>query len=171
MFSSTYRQIFDAAFIYLGGFAWAWKMGNQLLAAAGYGPEYEVRPKLYWGAMRRSSTVVKIPHSIAFVFIYAFISSTSTIPVSIYHTFVLEEKHGFNKTTVGTFVADLLKGWLVWLAVGVPFLSAFLWVFRFAGDQFVPYLMAFMWVNLLFLPMAQPVGLMNLPLNVGWHSR
>ena len=147
------RQLFDAAFIYFGGFAWAWRVGDELLAAAGYGPEYEVRPKLYWRGMPHSYTVTKIPHSIAFIFIYAFVSSTSSLPLSVYQTFVLEEKHGFNKTTVGTFVADTLKGWLVGLAIGAPFLSAFLWVFRFAGDHFVPYLMAFMWVNLLFPPM------------------
>jgi len=47
MFSSTYRQIIDVAFIHFGGFAWAWRMGGELLAAAGYGPEYEVRPTLY----------------------------------------------------------------------------------------------------------------------------
>ena len=42
-----YRQIIDVAFIYLGVFAWAYSMGGELLAVAGYGPEYEVRPKLY----------------------------------------------------------------------------------------------------------------------------
>ena len=51
MFSATYRQIIDVALIYFGGFAWAWEMGNELLAAAGYGPEYEVRPKLCWRGM------------------------------------------------------------------------------------------------------------------------
>jgi STE24 endopeptidase len=71
-----------------------------------------------------------------------------SLPLSVYQTFVLEEKHGFNKTTVGTFVGDVFKGWLVGLAIGAPFLSAFLWVFRFAGDHFVPYVMVFMWVNL-----------------------
>ena len=72
-----------------------------------------------------------------------------SIPLSVYQTFVLEEKHGFNKTTVGTFIVDILKGWFVALVVGAPFLYAFLWVFRFAGDYFVPYLMAFLWVILL----------------------
>jgi STE24 endopeptidase len=97
-------------------------------------------------------TVTKILHSIAFVFIYAFVYTTPSIPFSAYQTFVIEEKHGFNKTTVGTFIADILKAWFLSLAIGAPFLSAFLWIFRFAGDHFVPYLMAFMWVILL-LPM------------------
>jgi STE24 endopeptidase len=94
-------------------------------------------------------TVTKILQSIAFVFIYAFVSNTSSIPISAIQTFVIEEKHGFNKTTVGTFFTDILKGWLLGLVIGAPSLSAFLWVFRFAGDHFVPYLMAFLWVNFL----------------------
>ena len=58
--------------------------------------------------------------------------------------FVLEERHGFNKTTPWLFVTDLLKGWAVGLVIGGPFLAAFLWVFRWAGDRFVPWLMAFL---------------------------
>lgn len=66
------------------------------------------------------------------------------MPLSLYQTFVLEEKHGFNKTTAKLFVADLLKSWLLMLAIGAPFLSAFIWVFKWAGDRFVPWLMAFL---------------------------
>jgi len=67
-----------------------------------------------------------------------------TLPLSLYQTFVLEEKHGFNKTTPGLFAVDLVKGWLVGFVIGVPFLSAFFWVFKWAGDRFVPWLMAFL---------------------------
>ena len=81
--------------------------------------------------------------------IYAFVYQLPFIPVSAYQTFVIEERHGFNKTTVGTFITDILKGWFLGLAIGAPFLSAFLWIFRFAGDHFVPYLMAFMCVQIL----------------------
>lgn len=47
MWSSTYRQIFDVTFIYVGAIAWAYEMGDELLAVAGYGREYEVRPMSY----------------------------------------------------------------------------------------------------------------------------
>ena len=57
---------------------------------------------------------------------------------------MLEEKHGFNKTTPSLFVADLFKGWLIALVIGTPFLSAFLWVFKWAGDRFLPWLMGFL---------------------------
>lgn len=99
--------------------------------------------------MQSLRTVAKVLHSIAFAFIYGFVYTTPSIPLSAYQTFVLEEKHGFNTTTFVTFIVDLLKGWLVAFVIGAPFLSAFLWVFRFAGDHFVPYLMMFLWVILL----------------------
>src|ERR1700722_19344897 len=35
------------------------------------------------------------------------------LPFAIYHTFVIEQRYGFNRTTVGTFIADQLKEWLI----------------------------------------------------------
>jgi 4-hydroxybenzoate polyprenyltransferase len=72
------------------------------------------------------------------------ISSIPSIPLSAYQTFVLEEKHGFNKTTPTLFVTDLLKSWAIGFVIGMPFLAAFLYVFGWAGDRFVPWLMAFL---------------------------
>lgn len=71
----------------------------------------------------------------------------------MYQTFVLEEKHGFNKTTPGLFVVDLFKGWAIGIVIAPPFLSAFLYVFKWAGDRFVPWLMAFLYVNSILVSM------------------
>ena len=71
-------------------------------------------------------------------------STVPSIPLSIYQTFVLEEKHGFNKTTPGLFIADYLKGLLLMVVIGAPFLSGFIWVFKWAGDRFVPWIMTFL---------------------------
>lgn len=70
--------------------------------------------------------------------------SIPSIPFSLYQAFVLEEKHGFNKMTLGLFFTDMLKGWALGAVIGIPFLSAFLWILRWAGDSFVPWLMTFM---------------------------
>lgn len=93
---------------------------------------------------RVSLTAPQITQSNVFAIVLFFVSSLPSIPLSVYQTFVLEEKHGFNKTTPGLFVADMLKGWAVGLVLAPPFLSAFLWIFKWAGDRFVPWLMAFM---------------------------
>jgi len=36
-----------------------------------------------------------------------------TLPFTIYQTFVIEQRYGFNRTTVATFIADRLKEWLI----------------------------------------------------------
>jgi STE24 endopeptidase len=36
-----------------------------------------------------------------------------TLPFAIFHTFVIEQQYGFNRTTVTTFIADRLKEWLL----------------------------------------------------------
>ncbi|VGO14595.1 Protease HtpX [Pontiella desulfatans] len=50
------------------------------------------------------------------------------LPFGIYDTFVLEEKYGFNKTTVKTFVADILKGLLLTVLLGGPIFALVLWI-------------------------------------------
>ena len=82
--------------------------------------------------------------------VLVFFSTIPSLPLSVYQTFVLEERHGFNKTTPSLFVTDLLKGWAVGFVIGSPFLAAFLYVFKWAGDRFVPWLMGFLYVFLHF---------------------
>ncbi len=55
------------------------------------------------------------------------------LPFSIYSTFVLEERFGFNRTTAKTFILDLLKGGLLAVIIGAPLLSLILWFFMNSG--------------------------------------
>ncbi|WP_020404593.1 M48 family metallopeptidase [Gracilimonas tropica] len=57
-----------------------------------------------------------------------------SLPFSIYSTFVIEERFGFNKTTPKTFVLDLVKGLGLSLLIGTPLLAGILWFFMYAGD-------------------------------------
>lgn len=88
--------------------------------------------------------LVQITHSIAFGTIFFLLNSIPHIPISVYNTFVLEEKHGFNKMTPGLFIADTLKGWAVGFAIGTPFMAGFLKIVNWAGASFIPWLMTFM---------------------------
>jgi STE24 endopeptidase len=58
-----------------------------------------------------------------------------SIPFELYDTFVIEEKFGFNKTTIGTFVADKLKGLLLALVLGAPILALVLFLFEKFGPN------------------------------------
>jgi len=72
------------------------------------------------------ATITENPYFQAFLFfgIYGVISSTISLPFSIYNTFVIEEKYGFNKTTVKTFILDMIKGTVVGGIIGGILLSA-----------------------------------------------
>lgn len=57
------------------------------------------------------------------------------LPFSIYHTFVIEERFGFNRTTVKTFIADLLKGLALSAALGGPLLAGIIAIFQYGGPH------------------------------------
>ncbi|MBV1777136.1 M48 family metallopeptidase [Burkholderiaceae bacterium DAT-1] len=56
------------------------------------------------------------------------------LPFSLYQTFVLETRFGFNKVTPALFVTDLIKGTLLGAAIGLPLLSVVLWLMSQAGS-------------------------------------
>jgi len=58
-----------------------------------------------------------------------------SLPFSLYHTFVIEERFGFNKTTWATFVIDLLKGLGLAILLGTPLLAAVLAFFEYSGPN------------------------------------
>jgi len=60
-------------------------------------------------------------------------SSVLSLPWSVYSTFVLEERYGFNRTTLTTFVTDRLKGLALVLLIGPPLAAGVLWFFLEAG--------------------------------------
>jgi STE24 endopeptidase len=52
-----------------------------------------------------------------------------SLPFSIYETFGIEEKFGFNRATPKTFALDRLKGLLLAALIGLPLATAVLWIF------------------------------------------
>ena len=59
-----------------------------------------------------------------------------TTPFSIYSTFIIEEKFGFNKTTPKTFILDKLKSWLLMAVIGGGLLSLIVWIYTISGSWF-----------------------------------
>jgi STE24 endopeptidase len=70
-----------------------------------------------------------------FAAILMLLSQLLSIPFSIYSTFVIEEKYGFNRTTPKTFILDFLKGWALTLILGGIVFSIILWFFDKAGSM------------------------------------
>ncbi len=76
-----------------------------------------------------------IPTGLAYFAALALLSGALSLPFSIYRTFVVEERFGFNTTTWQTFLADRLKGILLGAAIGGPLLAAVLAFFVHAGPK------------------------------------
>jgi len=64
---------------------------------------------------------------------FAAISGLIDLPLSLYQTFVVEERFGFNKMTWRLWLADALKGLLVGAIIGLPIAALILWLMGAAG--------------------------------------
>ena len=70
-----------------------------------------------------------------FVALLSVLRGAIHLPFSLYSTFVIEERYGFNRTTPRTYALDLLKGTLLGAALGAPIFAAIQWFFETAGPQ------------------------------------
>ena len=72
-------------------------------------------------------------HGTAVVLSTFLLVSLIGLPLSIWRTFGVEARFGFNRTTVALFVADLFKGLLLGLALGGPLLFVILFLMQRSG--------------------------------------
>ena len=83
-----------------------------------------------------SVTVNPILVALVFFGILLFVSDLLTTPFSVYDTFVIEEKFGFNKTTPKTFIFDKLKGYLIGAIIGGGLLSLIIYIYQLTTTSF-----------------------------------
>ena len=87
--------------------------------------------------------------SLSFFGIIYFGNDLLSIPFSIYHTFIIEEKFGFNKTTKKTYIIDKLKSWLLTILFGGGILSFIILQFEYVGQNF--WIVAWIFISVLTL--------------------
>ncbi len=63
-------------------------------------------------------------------------SDLLTLPFQLYSTFVIEERYGFNRTTIKTFITDKLKGYLLGALVGGSLLALLIYMIQAIGPTF-----------------------------------
>ncbi len=74
-----------------------------------------------------------LAQDVALIVVVALLAGALALPLAWYRTFVIEERFGFNRTTLSLWIADLLKGALIGAALGVPLVALVLWLMAVAG--------------------------------------
>uniref|UniRef100_A0A673KNE0 CAAX prenyl protease n=1 Tax=Sinocyclocheilus rhinocerous TaxID=307959 RepID=A0A673KNE0_9TELE len=131
--SGLYSEAEGTLILLLGGIPLLWKVSGILTARFGFGPEYE------------------ISQSLVFLMLATLFSALTGLPWSLYSTFVIEEKHGFNQQTVGFFLKDALKKFAVTQCILLPVTSLLLYIIKIGGDYFFIYAWLFTLVVSLIL--------------------
>ena len=111
MITSTFSFLLSIGFLIFGGFEWI-------------------------DSMARGISENPIIIALVFFGIIMIGSDLLSTPLSYYHTFVIEEKFGFNKSTRKLFFLDKLKGWLMTIILGGGILALVIWFFQWAGTSF-----------------------------------
>ncbi|KPA12525.1 peptidase M48 [Candidatus Magnetomorum sp. HK-1] len=83
----------------------------------------------------RSFQFGPIGSGLIYISVLGLVKIVISLPFSVYSTFVIEERFGFNKTTVKTFILDLIKSFFLSILLGGPLLAGILYFFEFAGPD------------------------------------
>ncbi len=86
-----------------------------------------------WTAAQTSSYIVQV---LLFFGIIALAGDLLSTPFSLYDTFVIEERYGFNRTDLKTFFLDKLKAWLLTVVIGGGLLALITWIYMLTGEWF-----------------------------------
>jgi STE24 endopeptidase len=89
--------------------------------------------------------------SLTFFGIIGIASDLINLPFSMYDTFVIEKKYGFNTMTIRTFVTDHIKSWFIALIIGIPVLGLITWFYYKTGLHFWLYAWALITVFSVFM--------------------
>lgn len=107
MVDDTFSLLVFLAFWWLGGFGWL----DEFLRSDLQIENSILRGLSYMGLLYVGSLILNLPFE-------------------WYDTFVIEEKFGFNKTTIGTFLADKAKALALAVILGAPILALILYLFE-----------------------------------------
>lgn len=118
--------------------------------------------KLFWGYAEDTLTylgqdpVGEVSTSLVFTLYLSLFSTITSLPFTVYSTFVVEERHGFNKQTPAFFARDQVKKFVVSQVVQAPILVGVIKIVTLGGDYFFVYLWVFAVLMTLFLMTIYP---------------
>ncbi|KAL0220498.1 hypothetical protein RCL1_000352 [Eukaryota sp. TZLM3-RCL] len=121
IYSSLINFVFTIITMTTSMFPWTWSFCENIVSAIPRLPTNEITTSI-------ALVVLSIP-----------ISTLLSIPFSIYGTFVIEEKYGFNKMTPKLFTTDLIKGTVLKLVLAPPLVALLLFIISHTGSLFYVY--------------------------------
>ena len=103
-----------------------------------------------------------IASGLLYIAILILLKTLVSLPFSIYDTFVIEERFGFNKTTPKVFLIDFLKSLGLSILIGGPILAGVLAFFQYAGSLAWLYCWIVLTVVMIVLQFIAPTWIMPL---------
>lgn len=116
------------AALLLGALPYFYDLATQLLLASP------------WPALAQGD----IAPQLAFASIFYLYSTALSLPFSLYRTFVVEQRHGFNKQSMGGFFKDLALESMLAAVIGLPLLAAVIKIVQWGGPHFYLYVSVFL---------------------------
>ncbi|KAL0712417.1 hypothetical protein Bca4012_019395 [Brassica carinata] len=132
--------LMDSAMLFFGILPWFWKLSGGFLPMVGLDPENEIL------------------HTLSFLAGVMIWSQITDLPFSLYSTFVIESRHGFNKVRrVPNTTLDMVKGILLSVILAPPIVAAIIVIVQKGGPYLAIYLWAFMFILSLVMMTIYPV--------------
>lgn len=108
-------------FLALGGLGWADGLAREATRAS--------------GSASFAVGVGPIAAGLLFFGLLGLLSAALSLPFDLYQTFQIEQRHGFNRQTLGGFLLDRLKGLAIAIGLGGPLLAVLLWIIGRMGPS------------------------------------
>jgi STE24 endopeptidase len=112
-----------------------------------------------WGAVFAPGSIA---HGTALLLSILLLQALIGLPTTVYRTFGIESRFGFNRMTLRLFVLDLIRHTVVAILLGVPLLLAVLWLMDKMGDHWWLYVWILWVAYSLALMMVYPAFIMPL---------
>lgn len=120
---------------------WGFTLGGGIQKISSFWPQFFISP---------------IAQGMGIIVTVLIISGLLETPFSLYRTFGIEARYGFNKTTLALYLLDALKGLLLAAVLGLPLLFGVLWLMERMGANWWLYVWAVWMVFSLLLLFIYP---------------
>lgn len=136
MARGVFDAVLSAALLVSGFLPWSWNLAGTLV-----GQGHTTRQSIVWALGTGA------------------VNALASIPWSAAKTFGLEARHGFNKTTMTTFAADIAKSTALALVLGPPLIAGLNWILELGGPWVGVYLWLFTLALALFFMTVYPIAI------------